>query len=182
MARPKTAPGVVPRYRRITEAEKEKFLEVLRETCNIRHAASIIGRSYWFIWQLRKRDAKFDTAMKEAHDEAIAKLEGVVYQGATVGYEEEVYYQGKFVGKKRVISERWAEFLLIANRPEKYAVTKIKHEMTGKDGTPLIPQAVDVIDTARRVAYLLTMAATASLPTTPPVLTLTAEPEPETVH
>ena len=102
-----------------TDRARATFLETLRDTCNVSEAArkAGIGRSSVYEW--RSEDAGFAAAWDEAEAEAIDNLEGKVYERALSGQ-----------------SDRLAEILLKAHRPEKY-VERYRSEITGKDGGPV---------------------------------------------
>lgn len=105
-----------PRTIRTDRARAEAtFLEQLRLTCNVSHAARSagIGRRTAYDW--RDADPEFAAAWDEAEEEAIDALELAARERAIDG------------------SDRMMEILLKAHRPEKY-VDKLKTELTGKDG------------------------------------------------
>lgn len=115
--RAKKAPP--PRTIRTDRARaRDIFLEQLRLTCNVSHAARAagIGRRTAYDW--RDADPGFAAAWDEAEEEAIDALELAARERAIDG------------------SDRMMEILLKAHRPEKY-VDKLKTELTGKDGGPV---------------------------------------------
>ncbi len=80
-------------------------------------------------------------------------------------------YQGRQVGVIREYSDRMLELLLTGVKPEKYA-HRWKGEVTGKGGTPLVPE-VNMIESARRIAFLLTQAS--QQPVEPKIIELVPE-------
>ena len=132
---------------------KKLFIEVLRETANVRMAAEACGFARRTFQEHKKNDREFSEQWDEAMENAVDLLEREAWRRAFEGVKTPQMYQGKVVGVIREYSDRLIEFLLMGNRPEKYGKQKI--EMTGKDGKDLFKDA-NPIDTARRVAYLLT--------------------------
>lgn len=92
---------------------QEKFLKVLRVSCNVTGAcrAAKIGRRTAYDW--READPDFAAAWKDAEEEAADTLEQVAWKRATEGQ-----------------SDRLMEILLKGHRPERY-VDKFKGELTG---------------------------------------------------
>lgn len=101
-----------------TDRAREKFLAQLRLSPNVSAAARAggFGRNAAYEW--RKDDEEFAAAWDEALDEAIDNLEATAYERAST------------------TSDRLAEVLLKAHRPDKY-VEKRLLEHTGKDGGPI---------------------------------------------
>jgi transposase len=119
MAKP-TARNKSPKRRSIrTDRARAVFIETLRETCNVSEAARTAGVGRRTVYDWKDADAEFSAAWEEAEAEAVDNLEGVVYRRAMAGE-----------------SDRLAEILLKAHRPEKY-VERYRAELTGKDGGPV---------------------------------------------
>lgn len=95
-----------------TDRAREVFLEQLRETCNVSHAARAarIGRSTAYEW--READSDFADAWDEAEVEAVDALELAARQRAIEG------------------SDKLMEILLKAHRPDKYT-DRIKADVSG---------------------------------------------------
>ena len=101
-----------------TDRAREKFLAQLRMSPNVSAAARAAGFGRNAAYEWRKDDVQFAADWDEALDEAIDALEESAYERASS------------------TSDRLAEVLLKAHRPEKY-VEKRLLEMTGKDGGPI---------------------------------------------
>lgn len=108
-ARPKTA----AEREQQRERAQQKFLNVLRVSCNVAGAcrAAKIGRRTAYDW--RAADEGFALAWKDAEEEAADSLEQIAWKRATEGQ-----------------SDRLMEILLKGHRPERY-VEKFKGELTG---------------------------------------------------
>lgn len=78
------------------EDRQQKFLDSLRETCNITVAAQAIGVSTTTVAKHRKEDPLFEERFKEAMEEGIDLLEHEAHRRAFRGVEEPVVYQGQF--------------------------------------------------------------------------------------
>jgi hypothetical protein len=102
-----------------TDRARETFLEVLAATCNVSEGARSAGVGRRTVYDWRKADEAFAAAWDDAEAEAVDNLEGVVYKRAMEGE-----------------SDRLAEILLKAHRPEKY-VDRVRSEHTGRDGGPI---------------------------------------------
>lgn len=119
------------------------------------------------ILRWRWKYPEFDAAVKMGKDHADDRVEASLYQRA-VGYElrvEKLFaYQGTVTRAEvveHVPADPKAAFFWIKNRrPE---VWRDRHEFTGKDGTPLLPQdAASKTELARLAAFLLKQGAVAS--------------------
>ena len=108
-----------------TDRAREVFLEALRETCNVSHAARTagIGRRTAYDW--RDADPDFAAAWQEAEDEAVDKLEQVARERAIDS------------------SDRMMEILLKAHRPDKYVERRL-HGSDPNNPLPTPPPALDV--------------------------------------
>ena len=113
---------------KLTDRAKEKFLEVVRATCNVSEAARAIGMARRSLYDARARDSEFAQLWDVAVEEASDRLEGEAWRRAVEGWDEPVFFQGKVVGAVRKYSDRMLELLLKGHRPEKY---KDRHEVTG---------------------------------------------------
>ncbi len=113
---------------KLTDRAKEKFLEVVRTTCNVSEAARAIGMARQSLYDARTRDNEFARLWHQAIEEAADCLEREAWRRAVEGWDEPVFYQGKAVGAVRKYSDRMLELLLKGHRPEKF---KDRHEVTG---------------------------------------------------
>lgn len=165
----------------ITDEEIVIFLDVYRKTRSQSTAALAAGRSYVGFYALRKKNPKFKTLFEEARAEIFEKLEEEAIRRAFEGVERAKYYQGEIIGTEVEYSDRMLQFMLERGWPERFAPTS-RTEVTGKDGTALIPAATEMSDNelARRVAFILTQAAN-PLPS-PEAQPALPKPEEPSVH
>ena len=125
------------------------FLDTLAGTGNVSSAAVAADVSRAFVYEERKRDEAFAALWDTALDIAADALELEARRRAHDGWEEPVFGslgQGQGtgeVGTVRKYSDTLLIFLLKGAKPEKY---RERHEVTGKDGTPLF-KAYAGIDT-----------------------------------
>ena len=133
------------------------FLDVLRETGNISLSAKACKLTRQNVQQHRDRNPEFAKVWDDAYQDAMDKLEREAWRRAAEGTEKPQMFQGRQIGIIREYSDRMMEMLLMGGRPEKYA-HKFRGEITGKGGTPLVPE-VSMIEVARRLSYILTQAA-----------------------
>ena len=150
MSKPKIGRG-----RRKTEAQKQKFLEAFREICIVTTAAKMAGMCAKTVYNIRDRDPVFRAAMEEVEYEVQDKIETEIRRRAMEGVDKPIFYQGKVVGTVKEYSDRLIELLAKGHMKDRYG-DQSKVEMTGKDGTPLVPD--DRIEIARRIAWALSSA------------------------
>ena len=124
-------PGPVPA--KTANRAREKFLEVLAESCNVSEAARAAGvnRSTPYDW--RAADPEFAAAWEVAEQVAFDRLEREAWRRAVDGVDKPVTFQGVITDTYKEYSDRMLEILLKGHRPEKY-VEKLRAELTGKDG------------------------------------------------
>lgn len=151
-----------------SEKKDEAILEALREGGTVADAAkaAVINRATAYRW--READKKFADAWDDAIEEGTDALEKEAIRRAVEGVREPVIYQGKFstvtdpnTGEEtpltvRKYSDSLLMFMLKGRRPEKF---KDRHEHTGKDGGPIATKEMTRLETARRLAFLLTLGA-----------------------
>jgi len=139
----------------ITEEEQAVFLDVYRKTRKQDVAAKAAGRTYEGFYGLRQKDKAFQVQFETARAEIFEKLEEDAVRRAYEGVERAKYYQGEVIGTEMEYSDRMLQFMLERGWPERFAPTS-RTEVTGKDGTPLIPQnEMSDNELARRVAFIL---------------------------
>ena len=137
-----------------SEDRQQKFLDALRETCNITVAAQAIGVSTTTISKYRKEDPLFEERFKEAMEEGVDLLEHEAHRRAFQGVEEPVFYKGDECGTVRKYSDGLTMFLLKAHRPTKYR-DNAALELTGKNGGPV---EITEQERASRLGRLFAMA------------------------
>lgn len=125
-----------------TRANQGAFLAAYAQCCHIQRAADAagIGRRTHYDWL--RDDPEYAALFEEAKELATQVLEDAAVQRAVDGWQEPVFHEGKIVGSITKFSDRLLELCLRARRAEYRPVQK--HELTGKDGKPLIP--IDALD------------------------------------
>lgn len=138
------------------------FIEMLAKTGVPNRACEQAGVSRAAVYAHKKKDEIFAARWADAKIQAVEALEEEARRRAYEGIDKPYYYKGKVVGVMKERSDRLLEFLLAGQAPHKYGKGQTqKMELTGAEGKPLIPDEVNDIDVARRVAFLLTQAAQA---------------------
>lgn len=127
-----------------------KFLENFKEMCNITQAAKSVGITPRSVYNKKKADPEFTEALAAAELEVKDKIEGEIWRRGVEGTDKAIMFQGKVVGVVKEYSDRMLELLAKGHMPERYG-DKLKQEITGKDGAPLM----DNIEVARRIAFIL---------------------------
>jgi len=113
---------------------KKIFLEHLRESPIISHAAKAAGISRINAWRNRKSDPDFAAEWDDAIQEGIDKAEAEAYRRAVKGYEQDVWYQGMKVGSQTLYSDQLLTLILKGNRKRVYSE---RTELTGADGAAI---------------------------------------------
>lgn len=119
-----------------TDRAREKFLTVLRETCNVSEAARATGVSRRSAYDWRAADPSLALAWDEAEQEAADKLEREAWRRGVEGTDKPVTFQGVITATYKEYSDRMLELLLKAHRPEKFK-ERVANEHTGADGGPI---------------------------------------------
>lgn len=136
-----------------TDRVKEKFLTVLRQTCNVSEAARSAGIGRRTAYEWRDSDEAFAADWEDAEQEAADNLEREAWRRGVEGVDKPVTYQGEITATFKEYSDRMLELLLKGHRPEKY---KDRREITGKDGGPIETKELSDMEFARRTAFALT--------------------------
>ena len=107
--------------RKLTRANRERFLEALAAGWSVTHAAELAGFARQRFYQLRDEDEAFAEAWKEAWDQGTDRLEDELKRRAYDGYDESTY-DGQDVLIRRVhrYDNTGLVKLLAARRPEKF--------------------------------------------------------------
>ena len=116
-----------------TVAAQTRFLDAYKQIGSITRAAvaAQVGRRTHYDWL--ESDPEYAQAFEDASEHAIDALELEARRRALKGVTEDVYYKGRVVGQKKVVSDTLLIFLLKGARPEKYKDRQhIEH--TGKGG------------------------------------------------
>lgn len=160
-----------------TPENREKFLEVLGETCSVTAAAQAIGMSRANIYRWRDADADFKTAWEEVKKSLGAdSIEDEIVRRGIRGVDEPVFYQGRLAGMWvdadgkevapgnekavafkphfiRKYSDTCLMALANANLPHKY---RHRYEHSGPGGGPIpVKDETAPLEIARRVAFIL---------------------------
>ena len=121
---------------RATEPEAAAFLTAVAAGSTPTGAARKAGIHRATVYRWRDSDPAFRDAWDAAHSAKVDRLEDSVLERAMLGVLEDVYYQGQVVGQRRVFSDRLAELVLKAERPDKYR-ERVDHTVTA---VPLSPE------------------------------------------
>lgn len=101
-----------------TTRVRERFLNVLADSCNVSAACRAAGVARSAMYEWRDEDPEFAAAWREAEEQAADELEQVAWDRARSG-----------------LSDRMLEILLKAHRPKYREKQAIEH--TGKNGAPI---------------------------------------------
>ena len=86
------------------KANRAKFLEVLRGTCNVSEAARVIGVSRRTVYDWREACSVFREAWDDAEQEAADKLERVAWRRGVEGVEGQHQRQASATSGHRMIA------------------------------------------------------------------------------
>ena len=118
-------------------ASQEAFLAATAEGLSRFDAAARAGveRSITYEWQNNEPEfaKRYELAEKMGCDAIRAEIQ----RRAIAGVEEPVFYKGAVCGHITRYSDRLLERLAQARMPEEYGTHR--HELTGKNGAPLVP-------------------------------------------
>lgn len=124
-----------------TDTREQKFLSVLRSTCNVTEAAKSAGVGRRTVYEWRDADPAFREQWDDAEQEAADRLEREAWRRAVDGVEKPITFQGQITDRYLEYSDRMLELLLKAHRPEKFK-ERVSNEHTGKDGGALVVQVM----------------------------------------
>jgi hypothetical protein len=128
--------------------KKRLFLTLFRSCGVISHALKDAGVGHtahykWMNDDVYPEEAdQYCEAFKEAHNHSIGLLEQEARRRATQGTLEDVYFQGRVVGRKRTYSDVLLIFLLKGASPEKYRDRTEIYD--GKDKETLSHEQIEV--------------------------------------
>ena len=97
------------------------FLEALRNSGNVRAAATVVGIERSTAYRARKRSVRFARQWDEALEDAADVLLAEARRRALKGIEEPVFYGGKLVGTRHRYSDALLMFLINRAHPQKKA-------------------------------------------------------------
>jgi hypothetical protein len=107
-----------------------RFLDVLRETCNVSEAAKAAGIGRRTAYEWRDDNPEFAAAWHEAEQEAADRLEREAWRRGVEGVDKPVIHKGMITDTYLEYSDRMLELLLKAHRPEKFR-ERISTELSG---------------------------------------------------
>ena len=110
------------------------FLKKFGECGTHTHSCEAAGVTRNALFDWLHNDTEFQDMYEHARERFEDELEAEAFRRAREGWDEPVYQGGKLVGTKRMHSDRMLELMLKAKLPE----YRDKHEITGKDGAPLL--------------------------------------------
>jgi len=117
----------IPGDRLVFDTERKiHFLRQVAVTGALQKSARKSGVSPSTVKAHLVSDPAFQAAYEEALDDFKEVIEGEVYRRAIVGWEEEIYQQGEFVGTVRKFDQKLLEMLAKKFMPE----YREKHEVT----------------------------------------------------
>lgn len=108
------------RWKRLLRPWQFKYVMALRTLGAVGLACRHAGISRNTVGEWRGKDPEFAAACVEAEADKIEAVETALLISATVGDPEPIYQTGKRVGTRRRKSDKAAEIILRAERPEKY--------------------------------------------------------------
>lgn len=114
---------------------KAKFLIDFAQCGNVLRSAASAGVDRRTIYGWQASDPKFKAMCDEALEDALDRLEEEARRRAYNGVREPVVSAGKLVTYVRKYSDTLLITLLKGKRPDTY---RERHEVTGKDGGPLL--------------------------------------------
>jgi hypothetical protein len=118
-------------------AKKQLFLAELSKRGIVLRAceAAGIGRRVAYEW--REQDPQFALDWKEAEEVATDLMEEEAVRRGVKGVRRDIYYKGEVVGHEREYSDSLIQFMLKANRKEKFKErVDVNHE--GKVGVEVM--------------------------------------------
>lgn len=116
-----------------TDRARTRFIEVLRESCNVSEAARAAGIGRRTAYEWREKDRAFADDWEDAEEEAADKLEREAWRRAVDGVDKPVIHQGVITDTYKEYSDKMLEILLKGHRPEKFA-DRSRVEHSGKVG------------------------------------------------
>jgi hypothetical protein len=115
---------------------KPAFLKSYADTGNVRLSCAAAGIERSTYYAALQSDETFVQAVALAREEAADVIEARAFEGASLGFEEKVFFQGQDTGQTvRKIDTGLIKLLLAALKPEIYG--KQRHEHTGAGGGPI---------------------------------------------
>lgn len=114
---------------------KARFLADFALCGNVLRSAVAAGCGRRTVYDWRREDSKFAALYDEAHEDALDRLEEEGRRRAYEGVLEPVVSAGQLVTHVRKYSDTLLITLLKGKRPDTF---RDRHEVTGKNGGPLV--------------------------------------------
>lgn len=99
---------------------EDEFFAALSGCANITKSCKMVDMPYSYVLKNRHERPDFAERYDEAMKKGLQALEDKALEYAFDGIPRGVYYQGAKIGEEKEPSERLIEFVLKANKPEKY--------------------------------------------------------------
>lgn len=113
--------GVPATRRRLTTADRERFLASLGDGSTVRDACRLIEKSHVTLYELRKTDEAFAEAWEQAWEQGTQALEQEAHRRAVDGYDEVTYgADGEVLRRVHRYSDALLQKLLTGRRPDVY--------------------------------------------------------------
>lgn len=117
---------------RLLTGMRSAFLERVSETGAIAASARAVGLVAHHVDRMRAEDEDFERSVQDALELFAGHLEAHALERATIGREEDVWHNGRPVGKKRTPSDPLLKRMLEARHPA--YKTKVEIDATGAGG------------------------------------------------
>lgn len=139
----------------LDKLKRAAFLRYLVETASITESCkkAKLNRATAYTW--RDADPEFERQWDENLIKGCDVLEDEAVRRGRDGYLRPVYQGGKKVGTERRYSDTLLMFMLNGRRPEKFQRSRVEH--TGANGGAIKFEDASLLESARRVAFLLNM-------------------------
>lgn len=121
-----------------TPEKMAEFLEALEKTASVTKSCELSAIARRSVYEWRDDDEEFRAKWDAALELGTDALEDEAIRRAMHGTDKPVYQGGELVGHIREYSDTLTIFMLKARRPDKFK-ERTAHELTGKDGAPLVP-------------------------------------------
>jgi len=126
--------------RKETAERKQAVLDALSSGLTVSRACQLANISRWAVKDWKRKDPIFKKLWDEALEAGVDTLEDEAIRRGRDGYGKPLVYQGQLTGD--VVIEYSDACLIFMLKAKRYADRK---EITGKDGSPLMPETKAVI-------------------------------------
>lgn len=114
----------------------QRLLAAYRETCNISESCKRAGIDRKTHYNWLEKHPKYKEAFESTRTIAAQTLEALAIERATVGWTDDIYYQGQRCGTVQRYDSGLMQFLLRGAMPEKYNSPQ-RQELSGPQGAPV---------------------------------------------